>query len=423
MAMTKKKKCRRFHTFIVFAVFAFLYETSQLVILQNKLSMHMDSDYPILVEDTIEDDKASFSSCLLFNDDNHFLIEWLAYHYTKLPLRRLVIAIDPLSQRSPIDILERWRKVLDITVWNDDDYFPKMHRSEILRSSYHPNNTLVNDPATILVNLHRYRQRMFYRKCMEVLSEEGKEWVTFIDTDELLFPNYHYFKYRDLLQGDTIMNDLKRLRNYKTLSSPCVGLPRLLFGSKEKRSNNEEASMLALKSSLASSLEVNSTDFMSLRWKWHVGHKSTLNKAGKSMLNISRIPRNLLELENINVHRPIKQLCTVSGMWVPLKESPFLLHHYIGSEEQWLYREDVRGKRTKEVHETLKVNHTYDETKHTWVEDFVEIVGIDKAELLLKGVGRVEESSINSTSPALKVESLLSQVYKQKKIVPKRPRG
>ena len=110
-------------------------------------------------------------------------------------------------------------------------------------------------------------------------------------------------------------------------------------------------------------------------------------------------------------------------MWVPLKESPFLLHHYIGSEEQWLYREDVRGKRTKEVHETLKVNHTYDETKHTCVADFVEIVGIDKAALLLKGVGRVEESSVNGTSPALKVESLLSQVYKQKKIIPKRPRG
>jgi hypothetical protein len=30
-----------------------------------------------------------FSSCLLVMDDNPYLIEWLAYHYQSLPLKRL----------------------------------------------------------------------------------------------------------------------------------------------------------------------------------------------------------------------------------------------------------------------------------------------------------------------------------------------
>ena len=41
------------------------------------------------------DHNEGFSSCLLIMDDNHYLIEWLAYHYHVLPLRRLIVATDP----------------------------------------------------------------------------------------------------------------------------------------------------------------------------------------------------------------------------------------------------------------------------------------------------------------------------------------
>lgn len=48
------------------------------------------------------------AACLLVMDDNHRLIEWLAYHYHTLPLRYLVIAVDPRSQTQPDKILQRW---------------------------------------------------------------------------------------------------------------------------------------------------------------------------------------------------------------------------------------------------------------------------------------------------------------------------
>jgi len=67
------------------------------------------------------------SACLLINDENPRLPEWLAYHYHILPLRSLIIAIDPSSRLSPQSILNRWTNAelgLDIQVWNDIDYLP-----------------------------------------------------------------------------------------------------------------------------------------------------------------------------------------------------------------------------------------------------------------------------------------------------------
>jgi hypothetical protein len=59
-----------------------------------------------------EDD---FSACLLVMDDNHYLIEWLAYHYHALNLQNLILVTDPNSQTSPTAILERWKDLMDIT--------------------------------------------------------------------------------------------------------------------------------------------------------------------------------------------------------------------------------------------------------------------------------------------------------------------
>jgi hypothetical protein len=46
--------------------------------------------------------QATFSACLLIKDDNDILSEWIAYHYHVLKMRRLVVAVDPLSIESPV---------------------------------------------------------------------------------------------------------------------------------------------------------------------------------------------------------------------------------------------------------------------------------------------------------------------------------
>jgi hypothetical protein len=45
-----------------------------------------------------EGEDKSFSACLLIMDDNHRLSEWIAYHHFALPLRHLVVTVDPRNR-------------------------------------------------------------------------------------------------------------------------------------------------------------------------------------------------------------------------------------------------------------------------------------------------------------------------------------
>jgi hypothetical protein len=72
-----------------------------------------------------------FGACLKISDDNMILPEWLAYHYTMLPLRFLVVANDDSrSQVSPLTILQQWTNHTDLRywLWTDDDFLtqPKL---------------------------------------------------------------------------------------------------------------------------------------------------------------------------------------------------------------------------------------------------------------------------------------------------------
>jgi hypothetical protein len=68
------------------------------------------------------------SACLLINDENPRLPEWIAYHYHILPLRSLTIAIDPASRTLPLDIIKRWAGELPnlvVNIWEDRDFLPR----------------------------------------------------------------------------------------------------------------------------------------------------------------------------------------------------------------------------------------------------------------------------------------------------------
>ena len=66
------------------------------------------------------------SACLLVNDENPRLPEWIAYHYQILPLRSLIVAVDPASRSSPAEILDRWKNImgLDVQIWEEKKYMP-----------------------------------------------------------------------------------------------------------------------------------------------------------------------------------------------------------------------------------------------------------------------------------------------------------
>ena len=56
---------------------------------------------------TKKDDTKGFAACLLVLEDHMMLTEWIAYHYTTLPLRSLIIGLDPKNTEASIETLHK----------------------------------------------------------------------------------------------------------------------------------------------------------------------------------------------------------------------------------------------------------------------------------------------------------------------------
>lgn len=146
---------------------------------QNKALLY-PREQPIPNPPLPNDGSTHFSACLLVMDDNPRLAEWLAYHYHVLPLRYLIIAVDPRSQTCPTLFLNRWRRQgMVIEEWSDADFWRK--------------NLTGKEPAQALdeatANLqkkrdrHRGRQKYFYRTCLERMQKQNRTWVSLHDSD------------------------------------------------------------------------------------------------------------------------------------------------------------------------------------------------------------------------------------------------
>jgi hypothetical protein len=124
----------------------------------------------------------------------------LAYHYHVLPLRYLIITVDPRSKTSPTNLLNRYRRMgLFVEEWNDF----KFMKIQIA------NNKLgEEEKLQIKRDRHRMRQKTFYRTCLTELKERGRSFTTLIDTDEFITYNH---------KGDADFEawEEKRLRRHK----------------------------------------------------------------------------------------------------------------------------------------------------------------------------------------------------------------
>jgi hypothetical protein len=365
----------------------------------------------------------TMSACLLLNDDNHFLVEWLAFHWQTMPLRRLIVATDPRSRTSPSKILERWKPFMNISEWKDDDYFPLWFRTSVIRSK---NRKSISDK---LMQLHRTRQRHFYVGCMRQLKREHDEqsnisnkephWAAFIDVDEFLFLNRNW-EYHSLLPPnrdgsgptDTIVSILHRLANFAGFRGACIGLPRLLIGAKESAgsiSNIPHKQATLLEAAWGAVFpSVDNQSLLTWEWNWHENlYSPSVNKAGKALLDLSRVPAKMVAYAKADVHRPIEGLCTEDSMWTPNVESPIVLHHYIGTFDQFTYRSDSRkGRRTADEYlgyQNVSFATVLPWECRRWLVDFVSAMGAGDAARLLEGAGHIDQDA----PPALAEEEFL----------------
>ncbi|KAL3903876.1 MAG: hypothetical protein SGILL_010278 [Bacillariaceae sp.] len=312
-----------------------------------------------------------FAACMLTMDDNHFWPEWLAYHYTFLNLRRLIVAVDPRSKTSPSNIFNKWSGLINITTWSDEDFVYDCEKY-----------------ADDLTDLHRCRQRRLYHKCTEALKdEESTTWVAYTDVDEYIVPNWRagplelISSYTSGMNIFDIFDANQHLNDY--MHWPCFPMSRIPVGILE--SSQEDVTRDVPPG-------IDAEELMTLRYRYIRFLRKTL--PGKSIVDISKVPSEEIRDGNHQTHRPVMSQCSESDAWMNPWGSAFLVFHYAGTLEAFQFRDDPRkaDRRTAEQYYKLynNTNGAFpDDSARVWISNFVSKVGNVAAQELLKGSGVV----------------------------------
>jgi hypothetical protein len=317
------------------------------------------------------DEDDYFSACLLIMDDNHLLPEWLAYHYTFLPLRRLIVAVDPFSKTSPEEVLKRFLPYMNITIWEDEDFDYEIY-----------------DDDTRTHN-HRYRQKALIKHCLRQLKEENSanKWVAFLDTDEFVVPNWkakEEYRIKEYSPNMTVLDIMAANpdKHFLDPGSPCF--PKNRFRMTIKDSEPEQVFKDVPEG-------IDAHPLMTLRYRHSLGGIQT--DFGKSFVDVSQLNASEIRSHNHAVHRPILSVCPQRTLKIPFSRSPFVVFHYSGTLDSFLFRQDPRNKRNETAYFDMFGNSTgshEDDSARFWISNFVEKVGsVEKANELLAGAGNV----------------------------------
>jgi hypothetical protein len=337
---------------------------------------------------TVPKQSGTFSACLVVKDDNHWLIEWLAYHYHVLPLRRLIVMVDPSSRTTPHHIFQRWEGLIDIETWSQESIVPA-HIFRKVRAG--------NISAS---GLHRQRQQFFYGHCLRHLHQHNATWVLVADTDEFVVPAPVSNETSSLREPGVVSKLLQmktqsqRKNNIATSSPSCLLLPRIQMTN--RLPNDADIISQNVPEGFSGS------DFLTTKWLFHNGHeiRTGHNLDGKNILNLQNLQVEDIPKKVKNVHYLLPESCPRSdGNRLSHPDTWLWMYHYLGTLEQYTFREDPRDdivgrpKRNetlwnaagqKEGHVTMRDDAI---RIRQWLVGFVDAVGCPNAQRLLEGVG------------------------------------
>ena len=379
-----------------------------------------------------------FAACLLLKDDTSKLSEWLAYHWLTLPLKYLIVGIDPTSTTNPQPILELWNTShmgIEIILWNDVDY-------------HHWINRTLDE-----LHRHRSRQKHLYSACMKYYKDRNRTFVILIDADEFITYNLlsdddndgdevtkevemafdndekeekstmiqeidvEYFRQfscpEKYLTSSYILTMAQTRRElthtqdqYRTLwdylqnqstiepwysESACHLISRLFFSSIEDHDDDVDTELTSTRAMLQKE-GFDVQDFSTLRYFHHANEMTfAFNNYGKVMIDLSKINPSEITRIMSSIHRPLP--CTCLEPVRPFPTSILKIHHYIGSWEQYSARSDVR--RSREVYDkfaSVDQGRNYDLVP--WLQRFIDIVGVEKSHVLLESAGHVVTGTV-----------------------------
>jgi hypothetical protein len=316
-------------------------------------------------EASSQQENESFSACLIVMDENFRLPEWIAYHYHVLPLRHLIVAVDPRSNDRNPALLASFQRILTIQLWQESDF---MSKAAIQRNKRFD-----------LYRQHLRRQSAFLGACLEHLQKLNKTWTALWDTDEFITYN-GYNTSRPIHAPITTPTDmatsgsiLRYLRDWG--QDHCVVLQRNLVGNQEENLNQTK-------------FPLNPRRFDTLRYLYAAPlRRSRINGAHKSMVNARHLPA---DNQVPNCHLPVPGICPpFDGPHV--REGPFVLRHYVGSWEAYSYRNDSRVRNYQSYLERANITDRHlGKELEPWLAGFFNSIGHDLATELLQNAGLVD---------------------------------
>jgi len=344
--------------------------------------------------------KQGIGMCVLMKDDLNKLSEWLAYHYHNLPLRHLVVAIDPDSVTSPVAILDKWQALtlMDYELWQDQNFITKekiISRTQRKLDALGP-NTSPEDQETTMLLLHRERQLEFILQCSLNFKRNNIQWVAHVDTDEFITFNHllaeesvipHkyteqiYNRRKDLppTGAMTILDYLKEHKHKKPWANgSCIGMARILFGGNERVTPAELTNA-------GNTGDFDPNDFDTLRYFTHAQVGNTINAYQKILLDVSQIAEKDFDVSKIfSIHRLWTKKCPRGNHSSKyFAESLLRVQHYLGSWEAYSSRRDSRRnyETFKKKESLLTYGPAYD--IQPWLEFFINDIGLETAKQLL----------------------------------------
>lgn len=336
----------------------------------------------------------NFSACLLVKDDNKVLPEWLAYHFEVLPLRHLILGLDPYILTSPEPILQKFRDLgMSIEVWKADDFLENRQ--------YIPEP---DAPDELKFKGHYQRQEVFMGKCLKRQRELNRSWTLLVDSDEYVtFHNYEGATsegmHRDCrpLEPDprrqcvAAVNEAIQNGTHPRGHLPAIG--EATFADYIHSESNNQDSMLNNFSCIVLPRiwmsanespdrkiakrvpkEFDPKAFVTLRYRHHSFFQNKF--PGKSIVDVSKVKGDILVG---NPHRVLGSACKY-GPFVNTGNSLFRIHHYVGSPEVFLFRPGD----THRTMEEFQKRNSYPTVGTTdamrgWLGSFIRRVGLDRA--------------------------------------------
>ena len=137
------------------------------------------------VDTTVRKDNVSYySACLFITEEDFRLPHWLAYNTFVLPVDYLVVTVGPPTLPHPSNVLELYRKELDMTIieWTDSDFVDEeQHKTD---------KDVTESPSGAGQEAQTDRQQLFMEKCAIHMQQHKRQWVTYHDTDEYITFDY-----------------------------------------------------------------------------------------------------------------------------------------------------------------------------------------------------------------------------------------